>query len=211
MEYQTYMLLYVDSHYASPYAMSVFVALHEKAASFQMETVDLVAGQNKDGAYAEASLTQRVPTLVDGEFALSESSAIVEYLDEILPAAALYPSEPKARARARQVQAWLRSDLDPIRAERPTEVVFYGQHYKPLSPEAEVAADKLFAAASSLLAGHHRNLFDNWCIADLDLALMLNRLVMHGDPVPKNLEIYAQRQWERPSVQLWVELERPPL
>ncbi|MEL7083005.1 MAG: glutathione S-transferase, partial [Cyanobacteria bacterium J06597_1] len=45
------MLLYVDSHYASPYAMSVFVALHEKAASFQMETVDLVAGQNKDAAY----------------------------------------------------------------------------------------------------------------------------------------------------------------
>lgn len=205
------MLLYVDSHYASPYAMSVFVALHEKAASFQMETVDLVAGQNKDAAYVATSLTQRVPTLVDGEFALSESSAIVEYLDEILPGIAMFPSEPQFRARARQVQAWLRSDLDPIRAERSTEVVFYGQRGKQLSPEAEAAADKLFAAANSLLASDRPNLFDNWCIADLDLALMLNRLVMHGDPVPNHLATYAQRQWERPSVRLWVELERPPL
>ena len=205
------MLLYVDAHYASPYAMSVFVALHEKAASFQMETVDLVAGKHKDAAYAATSLTQRVPTLVDGEFALSESSAIVEYLSEVLPGPSLYPTEPKTRARARQVQAWLRSDLGSIREERPTEVVFYGMRGEPLSPEAKVAADKLFAAANSLLASDLPNLFSNWCIADLDLALMLNRLVMHGDPVPNNLATYAQHQWERPSVQRWVELDRPPM
>ena len=205
------MLLYVDAQYASPYAMSVFVALHEKAASFQMETVDLVAGQNKDAAYAATSLTQRVPMLVDGEFALTESSAIVEYLNEVLPGPSLYPSEPQARARARQIQAWLRSDLGSIREERPTEVVFYEWRGNPLSPQARASADKLFAAANSLLAGDRLNLFDSWCIADLDLALMFNRLVMHGDPVPNNLATYAQRQWERPSVQLWVNLERLPI
>ena len=205
------MLLYVDAQYASPYAMSVFVALHEKSAPFKMETVDLAANQHKDATYASTSLTQRVPTLVDGEFALSESSAIVEYLDEVLPGPALYPTEPQARARARQVQAWLRSDLGPIREERSTEVVFYGLRAEPLSPEAQAETDKLFAAANRLLTGDRSTLFENWCIADLDLALMLNRLVMHGDPVPQNLATYAQRQWERPSVQLWVDRERPPL
>jgi glutathione S-transferase len=50
-----------------------------------------------------------VPLLVDGGFSLSESSAITEYLDEVYPGAPLYPRDPQARARARQVQAWLRS------------------------------------------------------------------------------------------------------
>ena len=205
------MLLYVDAQYTSPYAMSVFVALHEKAVPFRMQTVDLRNGQNREPEYAATSLTQRVPTLVHGDFALSESSAITEYLHETLPGNPLYPSEPCLRAKARQVQAWLRSDLMPIRQERSTEVVFYGHVFDPLSAAAHTAAEKLFAAASALLLTRNENLFGAWCIADVDLALMLIRLVMHGDSVPKHLASYAQRQWDRPSVQLWVQQPRPPL
>lgn len=83
------MLLYVDAQYASPYAMSAFVALHEKSLPFHIRPVDLGAGQNKTAAYAATSQTQRVPTLVDGDFALSESSAITEYLHETQPGAPL--------------------------------------------------------------------------------------------------------------------------
>jgi len=205
------MLLYVDAQFVSPYAMSAFVALHEKEVPFRMQTVDLRNGQNKEPKYAAISLTQRVPTLVHGDFALSESSAIAEYLHETLPGNPLYPSDPRSRAKARQVQAWLRSDLMPIRQERSTEVVFYGYVGKSLSAAAHAAAEKLFAAASALLPAGSENLFGAWCIADVDLALMLNRLVMHGDSVPKHLVSYAQRQWERPSVQLWVRQPRPPL
>lgn len=43
--------LYVDSQFTSPYAMSVFVALHEKGMDFQMITVDLAASENQAGAY----------------------------------------------------------------------------------------------------------------------------------------------------------------
>lgn len=80
----------------------------------------------------------------------------------------------------------------PIRAERSTEVVFYGPSREPLSGLAQAAAKKLFAAADALLAPGAANLFGDWCIADVDLAVMLNRLVLNDDPVPTRLADYAR-------------------
>ena len=201
--------LYVDSQFTSPYAMSVFVALQEANAPFDVETVDLTIGQNLVPPYANILPTRRVPTFVHGDFTLSESSAITEYLNELYPAARLYPVDPKARAKARQVQAWIRSDLMPIRQERSTMVVFYGEKGGALSAEGQKAADKLFAVADALLPDGAENLFGDWSIADVELALMLNRLALHGDAVPEKLVAYAARQWQRASVQQWVGQDRP--
>ena len=203
--------LYVDSLFTSPYAMSVFVALREKGLAFETYTLDLDAGQNQAADYVQRSLTQRVPTLVDGDFALSESSAITEYLDQAYPETRVYPADVQQRARARQVQAWLRSDLLPIRQERSTLVVFCGQKRPPLSAEAQAAATKLISAAQALLADNREYLCGQWSIADVDLAVMLNRLILNGDAMPAQLVTYAQRQWQRPSVREWVELRRPAL
>jgi glutathione S-transferase len=205
------LLLYTDAQFASPYAMSAFVALHEKALPFEMTTIDLANNANRESGFAAMSLTQRIPTLIHDGFALSESSAISEYLDEVFPGRTLYPADLHRRARARQIQAWLRSDLLPIRQERSTEVLFYAPCSTPLSAAGRASAEKLFAAAEALLAPGTTHLFDNWCIADVDLALMLNRLVLNGDQVPQRLADYARFQWQRPSVQLWVNRERPPL
>jgi glutathione S-transferase len=198
--------LYVDSRFTSPYALSAFVALHEKKLPFDLKTVDLEAREHHQAEYARSSLTARVPALAHGEFSLSESSAITEYLEEEFAPpeyAPLYPRTRQERARARQLQAWLRSDLMAIREERSTEVVFLGEKRPPLSPAATRAAAKLFAAADALLAPGAQNLFGAWCIADTDLALMLNRLVIHLDAVPQKLASYASAQWQRPAVQLW--------
>lgn len=201
--------LYVDSRFISPYAMSVFVALIEKGVDFQMITVDLQALENQTEAYAALSQTQRVPTLADSDFAVSESSAITEYLENAYPQFPVYPRDVRLLAKARQVQAWIRSDLLPIREERSTLVVLYGEKSGPLSPAASTAASKLFQAAGALLKDGAEYLFGEWSIADVDLALMLNRLILNGDPVPPSLVEYAQRQWQRPSVQAWVTLQRP--
>ncbi|MCF5143198.1 glutathione transferase [Pseudomonas edaphica] len=203
--------LYVDAQYTSPYAMSVFVTLLEKGMTFETVTLDLDTAQNQAAEFVQLSLTQRVPTLVEGDFALSESSAISEYLDEAFPQTTVYPTDLKQRARARQVQAWLRSDLQAIRQERSTLVVFYGQKMPPLSPAGEAAAHKLIQAAQALLAGNPLYLFGAWSIVDVDLAVMLNRLILNGDNVPAELVAYAQHQWQRPSVQAWVNLHRPAL
>lgn len=208
---QNPLTLFVDHQFTSPYAMSVYVSLLEKGIPFVTECLNLGAQQHQHAAYRQQSLSARVPTLVHEGFTLSESSAISEYLEEVFapPAfAAVYPQDLQHRARARQVQAWLRSDLMPIRNERGTDTVFIQPTSSPLSAAALQAADKLFRVAEQLLPAGASHLFGNWCIADTDLALMLMRLIANGDAVPERLKTYATQQWQRPSVQHWVQQQR---
>lgn len=204
--------LYVDARFISPFAMFAFVALHEKSLPFELITVDLAQQAQHAPDYIARSLTNRVPTLSHGDFHLSESSAITEYLDATFPGTDLYPRDIPSRARALQVQSWLRTDLMPLRQERSTDHVFYRTaSTMPLSPEASQAKDKLLRIAATLLPAGHDYLFGDWSIADIELALMLNRLVLGGDPVPEHLASYATHQWQRPSVQQWLTLPRPAL
>jgi glutathione S-transferase len=205
------MLLYVDANFASPYALVAFVSLIEKGLDFEIEPLDLAAHANRDPNFARTSITRRVPTLIHDGFALSESSAICEYIDETFDGTRLYPTDARDRARARQIQAWVRSDLMPIREERPTFVVFHGTKRPALSEAARDAAERLFSAALTLLDGRTNNLFGAWSIADVDLAMMLQRLVVLGDPMPQRLIDYATHQWRRPSVEQWILKKRPPL
>jgi glutathione S-transferase len=207
----TTMILYVDSNFTSPYALSAFVALRVKGLNFDMQSLDLGAEQNKTPTYSATSLTSRVPTLVHDDFSLSESSAIAEYLEELQPEPRLYPANVESRARARQIQAWLRSDLTGLKQDRSSRVIFYRPTPTPLTPAGQAAAAKLIRAAESLLDPQSENLFEQWCIADTDLAFMLNRLVLNGDSVPPRLKEYAARQWALPAVKEWVNLARPPL
>ncbi|WP_318369271.1 glutathione transferase [Enterobacter sp.] len=201
--------LWSDADYFSPYVMSVYVALHEKALPFTLKTVDLSGGENLRPGWEGYTLTRRVPVLAVDDFELSESSAIAEYLEETFAPPEwerIYPHDRQNRARARQIQAWLRSDLMPIREERSTDVVFAGAKKAPLSSAGQASAAKLFDTANLLLAHGKPNLFGEWCIADTDLALMLNRLVLNGDDVPERLAEYAAFQWQRSSVQRFVAL-----
>lgn len=106
-------ILYSDANFFSPYVMSVFVALKEKGVPFSLKTLDLAHSEHLEPSYTRLSLTRRVPTLLIDNFQLSESSAIDEYLEECFPApeyTALYPQHREHRAKAREIQAWLRSD-----------------------------------------------------------------------------------------------------
>lgn len=206
--------LWSDANYFSPYVLSVYVALKEKGLNFTLQTINLAAGQNVQPGWIGYNLTRRVPVLAVDDFVLSESSAIAEYLEErfALPVwERIYPLDVEKRARARQIQAWIRSDFIPIREERPTDVVFAGVKKPPLSPDALKSAEKLIATAQALLPPGQQNLFGEWCIADTDLALMLNRLILNGDEVPERLQEYAAFQWQRASVQLFIALsaQRP--
>lgn len=201
--------LYVGADFVSAFAMSAFVALKEKQLSFELVTLDLKARENYQANYRDLSLTCKIPTLIHQGFALSESSAIAEYLEEIAPGHnRLLPLDIKQRARARQLQAWLRSDLLVIRKERPADLIYFGKKDTPLSDDALAAVDRLFFVADRLLEGGAEHLFGDWSIADTDLAIMLNRLVANGDEVPSRLAAYVRRQWDRDSVRAWMDIER---
>jgi glutathione S-transferase len=201
--------LYLGADYVSAFAMSAFVALKEKQLSFDLVTLDLKSRENYKASYQELSLTCKIPSLVHENFALSESSAIAEYLDECCPGPiSLYPRDQQQRARARQLQAWLRSDLLIVRKERPFDLVYFGKKTALLSDEARAAVERLFFVADRLLQDSADHLFGDWSIADTDLAIMLNRLVANGDAVPARLAAYVARQWDRDSVRAWMDLER---
>ena len=113
--------LWSDADFFSPYVMSAYVALQEKALPFTLKTIDLEHGEQQKTGWTGYHLTRRVPVLEIDGFELSESSAIDEYLEERFAPPEyerIYPHDLQKRARARQVQAWIRSDLMPIREER---------------------------------------------------------------------------------------------
>ncbi len=155
------MILHGNTMWTSPYALSSFVALREKGLEFEVREVALETGAHREPGFARASLTSRVPLLVDGAFAISESSAIAEYLEDAYPS----PTHPRHSARGR-LPAMLRARAagdglgcvatsGPIREERSAEWVFYPHgELAPLallSPAGLRAADKLLAAADTLV------------------------------------------------------------
>jgi len=211
--------LHIDRFWVSPYAFSSFVALEEKQLRYELVELGLDRGDQRAPAYARASLTGRVPALshAPGEgasvFWLSESDAINAYLEEAFPPpdyTRLFPAELQERARARQLSAWVRSDLMDLREERSAYTVFYAPTDKPLSAAGRAAADRVLRVADQLISeGHPQGLFATWSLADLDFAMMLQRLVASGERVPPKVRAFVDAQWSRPSVRRWVDHPRP--
>lgn len=205
-------ILHVGQDHVSVFALSAFVALKEKGIPFTLHGIDLKAKEQLRPPYSELSLTCKVPTLSHAGFHLSESSAIAEYLEELYPPPvhrALYPQGTRQRARARQLQAWLRSDLQALRSERPADLFYRPRPVAPLSEAAQAAAAKLLWVAGTLLADQALHLFGEWTIADTDLAVTLHRLDADDHPMPASLRRYVQQQWARDSLQQWLALPRP--
>ena len=201
--------LFADTFWISPYVFSCFIALREKGLDFSVEPVALQSKAQHDPAYRDRTITGRVPALRHGDFWLAESQAIVEYLDEAFPdTPRALPRDLEARARARQILAWLRSDLLPLREERSTTTMFYERAAIPLSAAGNTAAARLLHVADLLVPAGSGSLFGAWSQADSDLAFMVHRLLLNGHDVPAKIRAYAEREWQRPSVQEFVTRER---
>jgi glutathione S-transferase len=80
----------------------VRVALCEKSLSWEDVHVDIMAGKQFEPAYLKLNPKAVVPTLVHKDIAVTESTLIVEYLDDAFPDPAFRPSDPAELALARQ-------------------------------------------------------------------------------------------------------------
>ena len=144
-------VFYADASWESPYVCSVYVALKEKNLPFEARPLDLHRGDQLQERFRALSLTARVPCIEHGDFALSESLAIHEYLDDTFPEPRLLPTDVRERARARQVLGWLRSDLMPLREDRPTTTMFYARADN-LSDYLQVVSTRLGSLSQRLSA-----------------------------------------------------------
>ena len=81
----------------SPYVRKTVVFAVEKGIDFELVMVGGAAPRPPE--FAEASPFGKIPGLKDGDFLISDSTAIITYLDAIKPEPNLIPTEPKARAR----------------------------------------------------------------------------------------------------------------
>ena len=201
--------LYVDANYESPWALSAFVALEEKQLPYALETK--VLSKKETFAAGYGARTHKIPALRRGDFWLAESVAIAEYLAESFPFPShprLFPENLEERAMCRELQHWLRTDFMPLREQRPTTTVWFARATTPLNAAAEDARAKLLEAVEPMLAHGRPTLFAQWCIADVDLAMMLQRLNLNGTTLPAKVKAYAEANWLRPSVAKWNALPR---
>lgn len=99
--------------YATP--LSSFCCKVRLALALKGVTVEerMPPGGYRSQQYRAIVPTGRVPGLVDGEFVLGESDAIIEYVDETQPGPDLLPPEPRARARCRFISRFNDFYLDP--------------------------------------------------------------------------------------------------
>lgn len=82
----------------STYSRRVRIALLEKNISCDLVEVNLPGREQQEAWYAALNPYTKVPTLVDGDLTLYESSAILMYLEATHPSPTLVPEDPKGRA-----------------------------------------------------------------------------------------------------------------
>ena len=92
-------------------AIKVRLALHEKGVAFESRNIDLRAGEQFDPAYLKLNPHAVVPTLVDGDFVVIESSVILQYLEDTHPDPSLLPAAAIDRARMR---IWMKRVDDAV-------------------------------------------------------------------------------------------------
>jgi glutathione S-transferase len=128
----------------SPFAWKVWLTLEHKQIPYDLKVLSFDRGDTRSAAFLAVNPRGQVPTIVDDGFALWESHAIVEYLEERYPQRPLMPSDAKGRATVRR----LMHEADNHLSEAQTELF-----EATLFRKADVAEDaaKIAAGQDNLL------------------------------------------------------------
>jgi glutathione S-transferase len=206
--------LYVEAFWANCWDCTPYVALREKGLPFSTAIAMLDDHAGVNPAVRREAITGLAPALQHGGFWVGESSAIVEYVEDTFPAPdwpRIFPADTAGRARARQLMSWLRMEHNQLRDERSTRVIFYPHaDLPPLGDDARRQAANLISVVERFGPSARGALLGEWCIADVDVAFALMRLIRTGHQVPAAVAAYAEAVWQRPSVRSYVEHSRPP-
>jgi len=103
-------------YWRSTAAYRVRIALHLKNIDFESISVHLVknGGEQHQADYVKLNPTHLVPTLVDDEFSLNQSLAIIDYLEHTNHTVALYPENIQQRARVQALALDIACEIHPL-------------------------------------------------------------------------------------------------
>ncbi len=185
-------------YWRSTTAYRVRIALNLKQLEYESVPVNLVSGEQKLPDYAALNPSRAVPTLVtDDGTALTQSMAILDWLEETRPEPALLPRDATLRARVRAAAFGIATDVHPVNNLRIVErlkamghtqddVVAWMNHWMELG----------FATFSDLVEDGSAFCFgDAPGLADLCLVPQLynaRRWNMNLTPFPRLTEIEAR-------------------
>ncbi len=102
------------SYFRSSTAYRVRIALHLKNIPHEIVPVNLAAGAQNEAAYKDINPMEAVPLLEHDGFRLTQSLAILNYLDNIAPAPPLAPEDVKEQAYVRQIALAIATDIHPL-------------------------------------------------------------------------------------------------
>ncbi len=125
------------SYFRSSASFRVRIALELKGLAYDYAPIHLVRREQAQPAFAEVSADGLVPVLeLDDGARLSQSMAIIEYLDETHPAPPLLPADPVRRARVRAMAQTIACEIHPVNNLR---VLRYLVHDLQVGEDAKTA------------------------------------------------------------------------
>ena len=184
-------------YWRSSAAYRVRIALALKGIAWRSVPVDLRTGQQGDAAYTALNPQGLVPALqIDGQL-LTQSLAIIDYLDQTRPVPRLFPQEPAARAAALARALIVAADIHPIQNLRvmnrlksqfgaPDAAVEEWNRHWIASGFAALEAD---APDSGLLGGTDPDISDLCLVPQMANARRFN---LPLDPYPRLVRIDAE-------------------
>jgi len=114
------------NYFRSSASYRVRIALALKGLAYDYVPVHLVHAEHLGADYAALSPARLVPTLVDGDHALGQSLAIIEYLDETHPQPPLLPADAWERAKLRELVQFIELHLELVARQLYGEAFFGG-------------------------------------------------------------------------------------
>ncbi len=151
----------------------------------------------------------RVPVLIDGDLAVWDSLAIVEYLAEKFPGKALWPRDARRRARARSVCAEMHSGFGVLREVFAMNIDAalpeVGARVLVTNPAARADVERIASLwDDALRESGGPFLFGEFSIADAFFAPVVMRFTTYALPAPPAAAAYMERMRASPGVAAWV-------
>ncbi|HZR81038.1 MAG TPA: glutathione S-transferase family protein [Candidatus Binatia bacterium] len=139
-------MLTLFEHPLSPYAQKVKIALYEKGIPFEAKIPNLFGDPEPE--FLGSSPRREVPSLIDGDFTVFDSTVILEYVEDRWPDPALRPSSARDRARVRMIEDQCDTYFEAINWGL-AEIAVFGRATGDL-------ASSMTARAAQQIAGVHR-------------------------------------------------------